>query len=233
MSRLRRIADLFVVPGDGARDPAWEQSGDAGGEPTARRAPSGGRTPPGVAVLTAAADAPATGAALGLALARRERAPVAAVCVLGAGGPGRPAWRAPAHPAARRLAAALAARGHDARAAGRLALVRVVGSDCQAASDARRVLAAAAHAPAVLALGGPRSVSVDALLADQDLVVVAARAGADPVLTRLAVDGLSAAVRACRCEVPAAPVARALAAAGLVLLPSARRALAAPLEGLP
>ena len=188
--------------------------------------------PPAVAVLAAAADAAALGAALGLALAQRRRAPVVAVCVWSAGRPAVPAWRAPALPAARHLAARLAARGYDARPAGRLAVVRLSGSDDDAALAARRALAAAGAEPAVLALGGPRTAAFDELLAEQDLVVVGTRRGADPVLTRLAVAGLAGAVRACACEIPAAHPARSLAAAGVVLLPSARRALAGPVAEL-
>ncbi|MGH2918614.1 MAG: hypothetical protein ACRDLS_08465, partial [Solirubrobacteraceae bacterium] len=61
----------------------------------------------------------------------------------------------------------------------------------------------------------------------------APRSGADPVLARLAVDGLTEkAVCACACEVPPAPPARALAEAGVVLLPSARRALAGPIGAM-
>jgi hypothetical protein len=188
--------------------------------------------PDAVAVLTAAPDAPALGAALGLALARRRRAPVAAVCVRTPGRSPWPAWRAPALPAARRLAAGLAARGHDARPAGRLALVGLGGADDDAALAARRVLAASGAAPTVLALGGPRAAAFDALLAEQDLVVVGVREDADPILTRLAIAGLDGTVRTCACEVPAVHPARSLAAAGVALLPSMRRALAAPVAEL-
>lgn len=233
MSVARRVLEHFVVSvGDlpSAVHEDFVAPGEAPGPACAEPSP---RTPPGVAVLTAAPDAPALGAALGLALARRRRAPVVAVCVWSARQPAWPAWRAPALPAARRLAAALAARGHDARPAGRLAVVRLTGPAEDAVLQARRVLAAAGAAPAVLALGGPRSAAFDALLAEQDLVVVGIRSGADPVLAQLAVDGLAGTVPACACEVPAAHPARSLAAAGLTLLPSARRALAGPVAELP
>jgi hypothetical protein len=229
MSLGRRVLEHFVIPAadlpprGGAGIVTCTEVSVATCVPTAR---------PVVAVLAAAPDAPALGAALGLALARRRRAPVVAVCVWSAGQPALPAWRAPALPAARRLAAGLAARGYDARPAGRLAVVRLAGSDDEAALAARRALVAAGAAPAVLALGGPRAAAFDALLAEQDLVVVGARNGADPVLTRLAVAGLTGAVRACACEVPAAHPARSLAAAGVALLPSARRALAGPVAEL-
>jgi hypothetical protein len=192
------------------------------------------RTPPGVAVLSPPADAQPLGSALGLALAGRRRAPVVAVCVWTGEPPGAGVtWRAPALPAARRLAAVLAARGHDARAAGRLAVVRLPAAPADAACDARRASAAAGTAPVVLALGGPRVAAFDALLAEQDVVVIATAPGTDPALARLAVAGLGCEhARACVCAVPPAQPGRALAAAGLTLLPSARRALAGPVEAL-
>jgi hypothetical protein len=186
-------------------------------------------------VLTTAADAPALGAALGLALALagRLRAPAVVVCVWTAGAPSRSSWRAPATPAARRLVAVFDARGLAARAAGRLALVQQPPVAADAAAGARRAIAASGAAPAVLALGGPRVADFDALLAEQDLLVVATPSGTDPALARLALAGLSsAAVPTCTCEVPTSHPARVLAASGLTLRPSARRALAEPLEAL-
>jgi hypothetical protein len=240
MTLARRVLEHFVMPADdlprtsgggvSAGDlapPAGHGAARAAGAPAPASAQP---APPAVAVLAAAPDAPALGAALGLALARRSHAHVVAVCLRGTAWP---AWRAPALPAARRLAAGLAARGHDACAAGPLAVVRLAGSDDEAALAARRVLAAAGAVPAVLALGGPRTAAFDALIADQDLVVVGTRRDADPLLTRLAVSGLDGVARACICEVPAAHPARSLAAAGIVLLPSARRALAGAVAELP
>jgi hypothetical protein len=224
MSIARRVAEHFLVPVDAARS-LREDFATPGEAPEPACAEWLPRTPPGVAVLAAASDAPALGAALGLALALARGAPVAAVCVW-TPGVMRPARTAPALPAARRLAASLAARGHDARAAGRLAVVSLAGGGEAAAAEARRALAAAGSAPAVLALGGPRDAAFDALLADQDLVVVATAGGADAVLARLVVAGLQETRRACVCELPAAHAARTLAAAGIGLLPSARRALA-------
>ncbi len=89
--------------------------------------------------------------------------------------------------------------------------------------------AAAGAAPTVLALAGPRAAAFDVLLDDQDLVVVAVAAGSDPALAQLAVAGLQ---RSVVCEVPPAHPGRSLAAAGVALLPSARRLLAAPVEAL-
>ncbi|CAA9494034.1 MAG: hypothetical protein AVDCRST_MAG67-1520 [uncultured Solirubrobacteraceae bacterium] len=71
--------------------------------------------------------------------------------------------------------------------------------------------------------------TLDELLAAQDLVVVAVARGSDPALARLAIADLE---RGVACEVPPAHPARSLAAAGVALLPSARRALAKPIEAL-
>lgn len=227
MSVARRLAEHFVAPVEQRKDfvAPDEAPGTACAHPTAR-------TPAGVAVLAAPADALALGAALGLALARVHRAPVVVVCVWSAGTAVAGGWRAPASRAGRRLAVALAARGHAARAAGRLVVVTLDGDAADAAAQARRALAAAGGAPAVVAIGGPRRAAFDGLLADQDLVVVGQRSGADPLLARLVVAGLGAGVRACACEIPAANPARTLAGAGLALLPSARRALAGPVAEL-
>jgi hypothetical protein len=181
-----------------------------------------------VAVLAPPADAPALAAALGLALARARRAPVAVVCIWSAE-PARRSWRAPARPAAARLAASLAGRGHEARAAGRLVVVGLSAACEDAAGEAVRVSAAAAGAPTGLALAGPRAAPFDAALAGQDMIVVGVPAGADPALVALALRGLD---RALACPVPPAAPARALAAAGLILLPSIRRAVAAPVAAL-
>ncbi len=225
MSLARRLSEHFVIPSGDAR-PAPCEDVEA-----PRAAPAAG-PPPAVAVLAAAGDAAALGAALGLALARLQRAPVVAVCVWREADLHRSAWRAPGVPAARRLAAALAARGHDARPAGRLVLVDLRGPAAEAAPAARRVLAATGEVPGVLALGGARTAAFDAVLADQDLVVVGARTDADPCLTRLALAGSARSHARVRVRVPAAPLARGLALAGVALLPSARRALAQPIAEL-
>ena len=231
MSVARRLAEHFVIPAHELRPTLYEDF-DAVAPAPAYAQPAA-RAPAGVAVLAAAPDAPALGAAVGLLLARLHRAPVVVVCVSGSAGRATgPAWRGPAFPVAGRMACGLSARGHDARAAGRLVTVWLGGSADDAALEARRALAAAGSAPVVLALGGPRTAAFDALLSGQDLVVVGMRSGADPILARLAVDTLDGAVRACACELPAARSARSLAVAGVALLPSARRALAGPLAEL-
>ena len=225
MTLARRIVEHFVLPADGRRTAADARDTSPRARGAARVIP---RTPPAVAVLAPPADAASLGAGLGLALIRERRAPAAVVCVWSPHAT-RPTWRAPALPTATRLATALAARGHVARAAGRLVVVRLAEHCEQAASEAQRASAAAGSAPTVLAIGGPRRAAFDALLAVQDLVVVALPPASDPALARLAVVGLE---RALTCEVPPADPARALAAAGLALLPSTRRALRAPLACL-
>lgn len=228
--RARRGAG---APPAGSPDTDPQQLGRAEDARAAATAQRGHADPPAVGLLCPSADAPSFGAALGLALAARHRAPVVAVCLWTGETPAGAAWRAPAHPAARRLVANLVGRGHDARAAGRLVIVRLPADPAEAVAQARRASAAAGATPVVLTLGGPRLAAFDELLAEQDLVVVATAIGTDPALARLALAGVqSAARRACLCEVPPARAQRSLAAAGLTLLPSTRRALAVPVEAL-
>jgi len=232
MSVLRDLLEHFVEPPTGHRPslsfvPPDEGPGPACAEPAPR-------TPSGLAVLAPAGAAQPIGAALGLALAARSRARIALVCVWTAGQAAGPAWRAPAVPAARRLATTLGARGHDAMPTGRLVLVRLAPAALDASVQARRAAAAGGGAPVALALGGPRVDAFDELLAEQDIVVVATPGGTDPTLARLALAGLAPGVaRACACVAPPARPALALAAAGLALLPSVRRPLEVAIEALP
>lgn len=235
MTLAQRIAAHFVAPAGeqasrrgAAPPPPEDYEEDAGRVSRRSRSAANRRPPPAVAVLAPPAHAPALGAALGLALARVHRSPLAVLC-LWSPQPARAGWRAPAMPAATRVAAALTLRGHDATAAGRLAVVRL-GTSCEeAASQALRVSAVAASAPTVVALAGPRAAAFDELLAMQDLVVVALATESDPALAHLATAGLA---RALTCPVPPADPGRRLAAAGLALLPSTRRVIAAPLAAL-
>ena len=256
MSLRRSILEHFVAPSGNVQSAAPDVSpGRSSAASGAKLAPRAARSPeracaalerPGVAderhrvgtpsavgLLCPPADAHSLGASLGLALAARHRAAVVVVCAWTAEVPQGCAWCAPARPATRRMVANLVGRGHDARAAGRLAMVRLPADAAEAAGRARRVSAAAGAAPVVLALGGPRVSDFDQCLAEQDLVVVAAASGTDPALARLALAGLDGATeRACICEVPPARSARSLAAAGVTLLPSARRARAALVAAL-
>src|SRR5688572_148999 len=118
MSLSRRIADHFVAPAGRGIDErlpsaiARRRQADTppAGPPHERAcAVTPPRTPVSLALLAPPGDAPALAAGLGLALARRDRAPVAVVCLWAAAPAAR---RAPALPAAARLAATLTARGH-------------------------------------------------------------------------------------------------------------------------
>jgi hypothetical protein len=239
MRLARRVAEHFVAPAGGreAREGGTSADGrrrTGGATPAADAATPGSAatvpalTAASIGLLAAVGDAPALAAGLGLALAQRERAPAAVIC-LWSSPAGRPLWRAPALPAAARLACALRARGHVACGSGRLVIVRLVTPCEEAAGEALRVLAAAGSAPSVLALAGPRAAAFDRLLDERDLVVVAVAPGSDPALARLALADLE---RGVACAVPPAHPSRSLAAAGVALLPSARRALAAPVAAL-
>lgn len=228
MIALRRIAELFVAP---AASRTIDHQPCAPAERPPEEPPAlTGSWAPSVALLAPPADASALGAALALVLARRRRAPVGLVCVWSPSGPPeRRAWRAPAPPASARLAAALSVRGHDAHATGRLVVVYLTSACEQAAPEAYRVFAAAGSAPAVLALAGPRRAGFDALIREQDLVVAAIPRGAEPALGILACAGFA---RARICEAPPGGPARSVAAAGIAVLPSLRRALAGSVEAL-
>lgn len=233
MSLLRAVIDHFVVP-SGAPRPARGDFVSPDEGPDRACAEPSPRTPPGAALLSAAADAQPLGAAVGLALASRRRSPVAVVCIWTADlAAAAPRWRAPAAPAARRLAAAMGMRGLRVRATGRVVFVPLGSAPADACEQARRALAASGDAPTVLALGGPRVASLDRLLFEQDLVVVASATGADPALARLA--ALDLAVRrgeVCVCQVELSPATRAFAAAGLLVPGSIRRTIDGPIRAL-
>lgn len=225
---MRRIAELFVAPA--AMRTIDDQTAEPAERPRDKRPARAGSWAPSIALLAPPADAPALGAGLALVLARHRRAPAALVCRWSPIGPpeGR-SWRVPALPAAARQAAALNARGHDAHATGRLVVVQLMAACEQAAPEACRVIAAAGSAPTVLVLAGPRRAAFDALIREQDLVVAAIPRGADAALGILACAGFE---RARVCEASLGGPARALAAAGIAVLPSWRRALAETLRVL-
>jgi len=232
MSLLRCLIEHFVAPPGGSRPAAHEDVVPADEGPGGACTAPAPRTPPGVALLCAATGVQPFAAALGLALARRGRAPIALICVWTAGlQAGGARGRVPASPAARRLATALRLRGLSVRATGRLVAVALPAEPLQAVEQARRAMAASGGAPTVLALGGPRNSVLDELLFEQDLVVVVAAPGGDPAIARLAaLDVEDGRGRVCVCEVALTPAARTLAAAGLGVPASARRALAAPVD---
>jgi hypothetical protein len=188
--------------------------------------------PGAVAVLCAAEDARAVGVALASGLARRARAGCGLACVwTGQDLPPAGTARGGSSRAARRLAAALAGRGLAAQACGRAAVVALDGDPAVAVSGVRRATAAAGDAPVVVVLGGPRPAAFDALLAEQDRLLVLTRPGADDALGALAVAGLpgDGPGRAV-CPVALGPAARALAAAGLAVPAALRRVVDAAIE---
>lgn len=177
---------------------------------------------PTIGLLAPARELPAAAAGVGLALGRS--APAVLVC-LGAAMP-LPALRVPPRAGAARLAASLRARGLDACARGRLALVHLPADERTDA--ATRALAAAGTLPSVLAVAG-RDEEVDALLAARDAIVVALPSSAEPAMAQLALAGAAAlAPAAAGLTLALDPVQRALALAGA----RAPRAIAAVVRRL-
>jgi hypothetical protein len=188
---LHRLVAAFVAPVD--RDESavgeWHQP-----EPPA---------PAAIAVLVPPDRVAAVGAAVALGLGRG----CAVVAVWGHDVDRGP--RAPAQPRARRLAAKLTERGHDALATGRLVVVHLDAPD-----EAARV-AAAAGVATVLVVAGPRDDQVDRVLRDHDQILVAG----DDLLADLAVDSARAlCVPAETLTLPDAPAARFLATTGVALV---------------
>ena len=206
---LARVAAAFVAPADGT---------------VARGcAPEGAPAPPRAAVLCRPADALALGGALAIGYGRGP----AVVCVWrGAAEAAGPVVSAPALPGALRLAERLGDRGHYARVTGRLVVVEL---EDDPGGEAARAAAACEGAPVVCALAGPRGAALDRLLLTQDVVFVAVAADDPPALGEVALDGLTAlGARARVLAVPAgAGPARALASAGVALLPPLRAAVEA------
>jgi hypothetical protein len=168
--------------------------------------------PPAVraVVLGSAVDTPALAAAVALSLRAGHRAPAAAVACWGPGREMRPT--AATRPAAR-LAASLTMDELPATPRGRLAWLALPLGPAEAA-EAVRHASTLVDGPLVTALGGARPPELEALIAEHDLAVVAARpdsALARVALERLAVRGITASA----CTPPRRGVTRALALAGL------------------
>lgn len=187
---LERAAAAFVTP---APEPAI--------------AVSPPRFAPRALVLGAARDAVPVAAALAGGLRERERAAGALLVAWPAADGPRAALGTPG---ASRLVTGLRARGLDAVARGRLAWLALAADDL---ALARRALAAV-DVPAVAAVTGPRSAATDALLAEQDQIVLVVPADADARLVALARDGLAEWNVPVCVRGPLAPGARAAALAG-------------------
>ena len=145
------------------------------------------------AVLGTTTDSVPLGALLANSLRAAAGAPAAALA-LWAPEAATAAYGRPATIAASRLAARLCSRGLPAAARGRLAWLALEAHPVAATVAVRRA-AGTLEVPLVTVLAGPRCDVVEALLAEQDLVVVAASEPDGP-LARLAVAGCTAAALA-------------------------------------
>jgi hypothetical protein len=183
------------------------------------------------AVLGAPASVVPVAAACAGELRARSKAPAALICIWRPADvravaavelePEAPAAQSPAGattPGARRLAGRLAGRDLGATACGRLAWLALDPDPAEAAGQFRRCIAAAA-APAVLAVAGPRPQPFEPLLPDLDLCVAVLAADIDPALRELAVAGLPARDHAIVPPLPPGPP-RWAAMAGLARLRS-------------
>ncbi|MEA2315877.1 MAG: hypothetical protein QOD44_66 [Solirubrobacteraceae bacterium] len=235
---VARLRDLFVaapatVTVSGADDPSRPSSSSSSWR---MKAPaSGAATGSDVAIVCAAEDARAVGVSAAALLARRQRAPCGVACLWTPTGTAQSDSRPTAVAGARRLAAALDARGVDATGCGRAVTVTLPADPAEAVVTARRALAAAGQAPTVVVLGGPRHAALDVLLADQRRVVVLARGARAPGdhLMALAMSGLSSVAEVAVAEpIALGAAARAAAASGVAIPPALRRALSGALDRL-
>lgn len=220
---------LFAAGSPPAADPPFATDALAAPDPRST-APVSTAARSAVAILCATEDARAVGVAAAVLLARAARTPTALACLWTAPNPPRhPDARPPATRGARRLAAALAARGLDAVPCGRAATVALPADPSAALAAAGRAAAAAAAAPVVLVLGGPRDAAFDDLLAVQDRLLVVTRPGPGEAIAGLALAGLpDPAPPAGTCALAFGPAGRALAAAGLAVPAPLRAALREP-----
>lgn len=120
-------------------------------------------------------------------------------------------------PGVRRAAAMLRDQGHAARASGRIVRVLVAAEEEAATIEAMAAMRGA-DGPTVLVVAGPRTGGMEALLAGRELVVLAARRGADPELTGLAAEELGRLAPVTCIELGSSPAAAALARSGTALV---------------
>ena len=142
------------------------------------------RVAPRAVVFGRAGEAVPVAAALAGGLREQQRAAGALLVTWPSAAPPRAALGTPA---ASRLAARLQARGLGAVARGRLAWLALRADEFGFAARAT----AAVGVPAVIAVTGPRTAATDALLAEQDLVVLVLGGDAQPGLAALALAGLA------------------------------------------
>lgn len=227
MSLRARALDHFVEPrtapprrGAAASDTRGEYLAPVA-PPVVRGRVAATRFPLRAAVLGTVGEAVPVGALLANALRSEVGVSTAALAVWAPGAAG--VRGGVATPAASRLAARLAARGLPAVARGRLAWMPLEDHPVAAAVAARRV-SGALEVPFVVVLAGPRCDVIEGVLAEQDLVVVAAAEPEGP-LARLAVSACVCAALAC--APPATGPSRWAARSG-----ATARGLAAPLRSL-
>lgn len=209
---LGRVSSFFVEPDPEPSTAASAAAAAAAAYPAEVAAAAA----PSIALLCRPDAALALGSALAIGLGRRTRSGVSVVGLWRPGDAQRAGARAPAGRSARRLASSLRARDVAADPAGRVVRAMLPSDPDDAIASAERVYAAT-DAPVVLVIAGPRTDTVDALLARQDAVLVAAAAGAqaDPV-AELAAERLVALGPPVETLNPALPpMTRALASAGL------------------
>jgi hypothetical protein len=178
-ARPRRAATWPIAPPDAEPD-ARVLIPRPADLPAARRARSLASIPDALtrpAVLGAADAVLALAAATALACRARSRVPAALVALwrppgaaTGLPGPGG----GPVLPGAAALAGRLSRRDLAVAARGRIVWLRLPGDDEQAVATLRRAEAAVGDLPAVLAVSRPRDATVDTVLADRDLIFVAA-----------------------------------------------------------
>jgi hypothetical protein len=142
------------------------------------------RFAPRALVLGSTRDAVPVAAALAGGLREQERAAGAVLVTWPAPQPPRPALGTPG---ASRLVANLQSRGLGAVARGRLAWLALGADELR---GAHRALAAV-DVPAVVAISSARTAAADALLAEQDQLVLVVPLDADPRLVELAREGLA------------------------------------------
>ena len=191
-------------------------------------APSPDATPIQAAVLGAPDVVVPVAAACAGELRARSKAAAALICIWRhrqspalEAEPAAPAAQSPAGattPGARRLAARLAARDLTATACGRLAWLALDPDPADAARQFARCTAAAG-APLVLAVAGPRPEPFESTLADLDLCVAVLPADTDSVFRQLTLSRLPAGDRAIVPPLPLGPP-RWAAMAGLARLRS-------------
>jgi hypothetical protein len=216
---MSRLFELFVAPAAPVAEAPVVQ--------VAERA-----APAALAVVCGPGGAAVAGGATALGALARSGGRVALVCRWTGHDVAPPAAGALATTAARRLAARLIGRDLTARAHGRLVTVALPGDPLHAMAAAGHAAAAAGGAPVVVVLAAARPAALDPLLAAQDRVIVVPEPGAPEGLEALAVADAARAGRATGVlRLGAGSPSRAAIAAGWLLPPALRNAVAAALDG--